>query len=134
MKLHEARFALIHHTACGCGAYHYRVTEAGETITDAPESQRVQHAKSIEVALEGRFEDAVPSARQIDALKALLLELKQRYPNISIGAHRQVRGDQTTCPGRTFPMKELLAWSKIELIAARDAALESDVERQYRPE
>lgn len=132
-KLGEAKFILVHHSACQSRSYHYRISTSGDRITNAVETNRVQHAKSIEIAIEGSFENTSPSSTQIDALKHLILEIKQRYPNILVGGHRQVRGDSTTCPGRKFPLNELLNWSKTGLIEARDAALETDVERQYRP-
>jgi N-acetyl-anhydromuramyl-L-alanine amidase AmpD len=132
-KLGESKFILVHHSACQSSAYHYRITASGDRITTATETDKVQHAKSIEIVLEGSFENTAPSSNQIDALKNLVLEIKQRYPNISVGGHRQVRGDNTICPGRKFPLNALLSWSKTGLIAARDAAIETDVERQYRP-
>ena len=133
MRLGEARFVLIHHTACADAAFHYRITADGHTESLVSESERTGRAHCIEVALEGEFDTTPPPEDQIDALHTLLLGLKTRYPRIAIGGHRQVRGEETTCPGRRFPLSDLLAWAKSGLIAARDAALEADVERQYRP-
>lgn len=132
-RLGEAKFILVHHSECQSGSYHYHITPSGDRITNAIETDRVQHGNSIEIVLEGNFEDMAPCSTQIEELKSLVLELKQRYPNILVGGHRQVRGDDTTCPGRKFPLKDLLNWSTTGLIAARDAAIEIDVERQYRP-
>ena len=133
MRLGEAKFALIHHGACGDTAFHYRVTAAGETVSAASETERVGRAHCIEIVVEGDFVETGPNAVQMDALRTLLLALTQRYPRIAIGGHRQVRGEETTCPGRRFPLRELLDWSRSGLLAERDAALEADVERQYRP-
>ncbi len=133
MRLGEAKFALIHHGACADAAFHYRVTGAGETLAGASESERAGRAHCIEIVVEGDFDDGAPSDRQSEALRTLLLELKTRYPRIVVGGHRQVRRQETTCPGRRFPLRALLAWSRSGLIVERDAALEEEVERQYRP-
>ena len=133
MRLGEAKFALIHHGACADTAFHYRVTASGEAVPAVPETDRAGRAHCIEIVVEGDFDAGVPGSRQSKALRTLLLGLKTRYPSIAIGGHRQVRGEKTTCPGRRFPLKALLAWSKSGLIVERDAALEQDVERQYRP-
>ena len=69
----------------------------------------------------------------MEALKALLLDIKRRYPDVVVGGHRQVRGSRTDCPGRKFPLKALLAWSRSGLIKARDDALRDEVESQYYP-
>lgn len=137
MRLGEVRFALVHHGACpDTGAntrFHYRIRSSGETETCASESERVGRAHCIEIVLEGDFSEQRPGDAQLEGLRAVLLTLKQRYPRIAIGGHRQVRGEKTTCPGRRFPLRELLAWSRSDLLRERDAALEADVERQYRP-
>ena len=133
MRLGEARFALVHHDACADTGFHYRITPSGETEACASESERVGRAHCIEIVLEGDFSGRPPDDPQLKGLRALLLTLKQRYPRIAIGGHRQVRGEKTTCPGRRFPLRELLDWSRSGLLAERDAALEADIERQYRP-
>lgn len=133
MRLGEVRFALVHHGACADTDFHYRITLSGATEAGASESERVGRAHCIEIVLEGDFSGQRPGDAQLEELRALLLTLKQRYPRIAIGGHRQVRGAKTTCPGRRFPLRELLDWSRSGLLAERDAALEADVERQYRP-
>ena len=66
------------------------------------------------------------------ALKALLLQLKLRYPDWQLGAHRQVRGTpKTTCPGRRFPMKALVEWSRSALLRERDDVHRRSIEEQY---
>lgn len=127
-----AKFVLIHHAACGARV-HYRISETGETLALLSESERAGHANSIEVELAGSFSDTPPGTLQVESLKALLLALKQRYPDVVVGGHRQVRGTRTECPGRKFPLRDLLAWSRSDLIKARDAALQDEVDRQYFP-
>ncbi len=133
MRLGEAKFALIHHGACADAAFHYRVTASGEAVSAVPETDRAGRAHCIEIVVEGDFDAAAPRSRQAEALHNLLLGLKTRHPRIAIGGHRQVRGEETTCPGRGFPLKALLAWSKSGLIADRDAGIDAVIERQYRP-
>ena len=126
------KFVLIHHAACDARV-HYRISGSGETVALLNESERATHANSIEIGLDGSFSESPPDKRQTDVLKDLLLTLKQRYPDVAVGGHRQVRGSRTDCPGRKFPLKALLAWSRSGLIEARDAALQEEVDRQYRP-
>ena len=132
MRRGPIKFVLIHHAACD-SRLHYRLSETGQTEALLPESERASHANSIEIGLEGSFSATPPGDRQIGALKDLLLQIKQRYPDVAFGGHRQVRGVRTQCPGRRFPLKSLLAWTRSGLIAARDAALQDEVERQYHP-
>lgn len=126
------RFVLLHGGGCPGGAFHYRIDKDGACRAELAEAERGQHPRSIGVALDGDFDVAAPSPAQIAALKALLLELKLRYPEWELGAHRQVRGGpKTTCPGRRFPMKALVAWSRSELLRERDDFHRRSIEEQY---
>lgn len=127
------RFALLHHSACACRAFHYRIDSGGGVQCLLPESERGAHAQSIGVALSGDFNLNKPSEAQLEALRSLLLQIKLRHPDITIGGHRQVRGERTDCPGRRFPLTALREWSAEGLTEARDAAFTSAVERQYAP-
>lgn len=126
------KFALLHHDACPGGAFHYRIDATGTVQAELDEAQRGQHPRSIGIALDGAFDDEAPPAVQLEALKKLLLELKLRYPDLEVGGHRQVRGGaKTTCPGRRFPLRALLEWSRTELLRQRQEVLTRDFERQY---
>ena len=126
------KFVLLHHGTCTGGACHHRIDAHGQRHEELSEAERGQHAHSIAVAIDGDFDVDQPTATQIAALKKLLLELKLRYPEAQLGAHRQVRGEpSTTCPGRRFPMRTLAAWAREELLAERDAVLRREFERQY---
>ena len=126
------KFVLLHHGACTGGACHHRIDAHGQRHEELPEAERGQHVHSIAVVINGDFDVDQPSAAQIATLKKLLLELKLRYPEAELGAHRQVRGEpSTTCPGRRFPMRTLAAWAREELPAERDAVLRREFERQY---
>lgn len=126
------KFVLLHHGVCGGGAFHYRIAPNGDVRAELAESELGAHPRSIGVAVDGDFDSDLPTDAQIDALKALLLKLKLRYPDVVLGAHRQVRGGRaTTCPGRRFPMKSLAAWSRDELLRQRQEVLTREFESQY---
>ena len=132
MRRGSVRFVLIHHGACRGGAFHHRIGADGSCTAELHETERGQHPRSIGVAVEGDFDAAAPSAAQIRALKQLLLELKLRYPELELGAHRQVRGGvPTMCPGRRFPMRALREWFREDLLRERDAVLRRQFEAQY---
>ena len=127
------RFALIHHGACAvAGRCHHRIAASGQVVAELAETERGPHAQSVAIALAGDFDVEAPGAAQLEGLERLLLELTLRYPALAVGAHRQVRGEApTTCPGRLFPMRALIEWSRTELPRQRDLALAREVERQY---
>ena len=127
----DLKYAILHHEPCDRGRFHYRIDETGATTSELPELERGTHAASIGIVLTGNLDARSPTPTQLTALRALLLALKKRYPDIQIGGHRQVRGDKTSCPGRRFPLAEVREWSKTELIALRDEALRAEIDRQY---
>ena len=126
------KFLLLHHGACAGGAFHYRIDAQGQRRTELDEAERGQYPRSIGIAIDGDFDAGEPTVAQLAALKKLLLELKLRYPEGELGAHRQVRGaTSTTCPGRRFPMRALADWARDGLLEERDAVLRRDFEAQY---
>ena len=126
------KFLLLHHGTCAGGAFHFRIADDGEVRAELDESERGQHPRSIGIVVDGDFETEAPSEVQMAALRRLLLELKLRYPESELGAHRQVRGAaKTTCPGKRFPMKALAEWSHNGLLRERDEVLRRDFESQY---
>tara|TARA_B100001245_G_scaffold44693_1_gene28940 strand:- start:244 stop:717 length:474 start_codon:yes stop_codon:yes gene_type:complete len=128
------RFILLHHGGCSREAFHYRVESDGSVAELLAPERKGQHPGSVGVLIRGNFDRERPNEHQLEALKALLLDLKFRYPDVSLGAHRQVRGDgATSCPGKHFPMRELSDWFKKDLIRARDEKLQREVESQYSP-
>lgn len=133
-RLGAKKFVLLHHGECFRESFHYRIETDGTRTRLAGDDEHTQHPNSIGVQLAGDFDktDALPA--QLDAVKALLLELKLRYPAVEIGAHRQVRGDKTTtCPGRRFPMRALREWAASNLLDQRDDIIREVIESQYRP-
>ena len=132
------KFVLLHHGACANverapALLHYVINVDGVVQSRLPESEQGLHRAAIGISLEGNFDVDVPATEQINALQHVLLDIKLRYPGIQLGAHRQVRGEQCTCPGKRFPIRQLRDWSEQGLLDARDAALEALIERQYRP-
>ncbi len=126
------KFVLLHHEGCSRDGFHYRIDRDGSVRELLTPDSRGQHPASLGIVLRGNLDRERPAGRQLDALKELLLDLKLRYPDIGLGAHRQVRGDiKTSCPGKRFPMREIADWFDKELIRARDEKLEREVESQY---
>ena len=126
------KFAILHHGGCQ-GRFHYRIDASGKSHLDMSESEPGEHAACLGIQLEGNADVTAPNEAQLTALRKLLLALKSRYPHIQIGGHRQIRGEATTCPGKTFPLTSIRDWAGSELIIERDAALQDLVDRQYRP-
>ncbi len=128
------KFVLLHHEGCSRDGFHYRIHQDGSVRGLITPDSRGQHPASLGIVLRGNFDRDRPDGRQLNALKELLLDLKLRYPDVALGAHRQVRGDvKTSCPGKRFPMREMADWFDKELIRARDEKLQREVESQYTP-
>ena len=128
------RFILRLHAGCCREAFHYRVEPDGSVAELLSPDTKGQHPGSVGVLIRGHFDRERPNVCQPAALKTLLLDLKFGYPDVSLGAHRQVRGDgATSCPGKCFPMRELADWFEKDLIRARDEKLQREVESQYSP-
>lgn len=133
-RLRSIRFFLLHHSGCFRGDFHVEVGGDGSVRWLKSEAVRGQHPDSIGVLVSGNHDEKPPSHGQIDALRKLLLDLKLKYPDAQLGAHRQVRGDRkTTCPGRKFPMGELAKWFREDLPGQRNRVIEEIVESQYHP-
>lgn len=133
MSIGAIKFIIVHHAACPGGAFHYRIDADGGIVTERPPTERGQHPGCIGIALEEAFDDATPSPAQMDTLHDLIVELKKRYASVRIGGHRQIRGDETNCPGTQFPLRDLMVWARTALIELRDEALRNEVEKQYQP-
>ena len=127
------KYALLHHAACAGEGFHYRIDRDGRLFRLLPEQAPGIHTGSIGIVVEGDFDRAPPEPDQLTALRELLVGLKMRYPAIRIGGHRQVRGDETRCPGAHFPLADLRSWAENDLPATRDQAFEEEINRQYRP-
>ena len=65
----------------------------------------------IGICLIGNFDGTEPTPRQIQATRALVAYLKDRYeiPADRVGTHEHVAQGPTACPGRQFPTAAILA-------------------------
>lgn len=101
-------------------AYHYFVAKDGSVTRGRPENTRGAHTMnwnycSIGVCFEGNYEAEEMPAAQRDAGRALIEDIRNRYPNIVVCRHCEL--GQTSCPGRNFPFSQLVASAE----PARDA-------------
>ena len=91
-------------------AYHYFISKNGEVFIGRPENMRGGHTTNwnhcaIGICFEGNFEvEEMPEAQK-QAGKALIAEIRGRYPAIVVGRHSDF--GQTACPGRNFPFSAL---------------------------
>lgn len=72
--------------------------------------EHVNHV-GIGICCVGNFEQTRPTARQIASFEALVRYLRSdvtRAP-LSLKFHREIRGAQTLCPGRFFPVRTVRA-------------------------
>lgn len=91
-------------------AYHYYVRRDGSVFKGRPEDWRGGHTKNrsdaLGICFEGNFEaDTMPDA-QLEAGRELISDVLGRYPGMCVYRHRDF--DATACPGKNFPMGELL--------------------------
>jgi hypothetical protein len=97
--------------------YHFVVRIDGTIETGRPLEAVGTHAMSpanertIGICVVGNFESHHPTPRQIDSLVWLINEhIKPRYGTLPITGHREHR--PTACPGKYFPMVEVIARTK----------------------
>ncbi len=92
-------------------AYHYYVRQDGTIYRGRPENMRGGHTTnwnycSIGVCFEGNFENETMSKAQLEAGRELIADIRNRYPGITVGKHKQYQN--TACPGKNFPFDEML--------------------------
>lgn len=92
--------------------YHYFIRKDGTVYRGRPEWATGAHVsghnhESIGVCVEGNYDEefVMPDAQK-DAVKALLRELKLRYPETVVKGHKQVGA--TSCPGKYYPLSEMM--------------------------
>lgn len=96
--------------------YHYVIRRSGELETGRPEERQGAHAKgynrnSIGICLVGGVdENQKPQCNfeyhQMEALRMLLITLKQEYPNAKVLGHRDLPKVKKACP--SFDVREWL--------------------------
>lgn len=87
-------------------AYHYFVRKDGTIYRGRPEDTSGGHTtgynhNSIGICAEGNFELEAMSDAQRDALHALVLDVRTRYPDTQTVRHRDLAA--TACPGKNYP-------------------------------
>ena len=87
-------------------AYHYFVRKDGSIYRGRPEDTSGGHTtgynhNSIGICAEGNFELETMSDAQRDALHALVLDVRTRYPDTQTVRHRDLAA--TACPGKNYP-------------------------------
>lgn len=87
-------------------AYHYFVRKDGTIYRGRPEDTSGGHTtgynhNSIGICAEGNFELETMSDAQRDALHALVLDVRTRYPDTQTVRHRDLAA--TACPGKNYP-------------------------------
>lgn len=108
-------------------AYHFYIDKLGG-ITKGREIEWAgghtsgHHFDSVGVCFEGNFEKDEMSEKQLAAGAELLRYLKDRYPQAQIVGHGTLNA--TACPGKNFPMGEMIARAGEEVPAewARETA------------
>lgn len=93
-------------------AYHYYVRKDGTIYRGRPEDTVGGHtsgynSRSIGVCAEGNFETDVMSDAQRDAIRALVLDIRTRYPDTKTIKHKDVAA--TACPGKNYPFDYIAA-------------------------
>ena len=91
-------------------AYHYYVRKDGTIYRGRPESTVGAHTHdenyhTIGVCFEGNFMDETMNETQLEAGKWLIADIKTRYPDVDVKAHRDFNA--TGCPGDNFPFDEI---------------------------
>lgn len=92
--------------------YHYYVRKDGSIYRGRPEEMVGGHTSgynycSIGICAEGNFETDVMSDAQRDAIRALVLDIRTRYPDTKTIKHKDVAA--TACPGKNYPFDYIAA-------------------------
>ena len=91
-------------------AYHYYVRRDGSVWRGRPEAAVGGHTEgqnhdSVGVCFEGDFERETMGDAQLRAGRALLADIRSRYPGLPAARHRDFCA--TACPGQNFPFGEM---------------------------
>ena len=127
------KLAILHHSDCHISTFHYEITKDGLIKTLIDNSDKEKQIKRADILMEGSYEYAIPPQTQLDSLQQLLLSLALLHPKILIGGHKNIQGENTKCPGTSFPINIVRRWANSEMLAERDTRLNKLIEEQYRP-
>ena len=92
--------------------YHYYVRKDGSIYRGRPEEMVGGHTSGynycpIGVCAEGNFETESMSDAQREAIRALVLDIRTRYPDTQTIRHKDVAA--TACPGKNYPFDYIAA-------------------------
>lgn len=92
--------------------YHYYVRKDGSIYRGRPEAMVGGHTSgynycSIGICAEGNFETDTMSDAQREAIRALVLDIRTRYPDTQTIRHKDVAA--TACPGKNYPFDYIAA-------------------------
>jgi len=73
-------------------------------------ASETQNASSLGICLVGNFENSVPTRKQMEALRELVLYLMTRceLETQDVHTHRQINAKPTACPGKRFPERAFM--------------------------
>lgn len=113
-------------------AYHYYVRTDGKIYRGRPENTIGGHTsgenyRSIGICFEGNFELEEMPREQLLSGRALVSDIRSRYPCIEINRHKEFNA--TACPGKNFPFEEIVTAEETALVFETL----SDVPEYYRP-
>ena len=91
--------------------YHYYVRKDGTVYRGRPEAASGAHTENenwhtIGICFEGNFMTETMSEVQLKAGRALIADIKTRYPGIDVKGHRDFNA--TGCPGTNFPFERMV--------------------------
>ena len=91
--------------------YHYYVRKDGTVYRGRPEAASGAHTENenwhtIGICFEGNFMTEIMSEVQLKAGRALIADIKTRYPGIDVKGHRDFNA--TGCPGTNFPFERMV--------------------------
>lgn len=80
-----------------------------EQLHGAHAGDRLHNETSIGICLVGNFEEAPPTDRQLASLEELVSTLREQFdiPSERLLGHGELKA--TACPGRYFPLEEVIA-------------------------
>ena len=114
-------------------AYHYYVRLDGQICRGRPEDWNGGHTGgyngvSLGVCFEGNFEEQTMPPAQLKAGRLLISDILRRWPGLQVARHCDL--NCTACPGRNFPLAELLEQEREEEKTVFQRL--SDVPENYR--
>ena len=103
-KHHTDKWGFISSLGFGIG-YQYFISYSGRVYQGRADNEEGAHTigynkQSVGICLQGNFEEEEPTPAQMDALKKLVKEKKERYNISVINGHRNF--SNTSCPGNNL--------------------------------